>query len=177
MKPIFLRFLRSITITYYLVALKWKKEKITNQVDSLCHHESHYCRCMLEIILCTFGLSKLSMCLNNKYLYTFFFLLGKEFHSRSEAVDIQYYATVGWPDRCCFLHTSPTHNTSSIPPLIYSTAAGLALFPNNQRCTHNYSWQTQAVRTPLSHSLQLCTCCAAWLPVEISGKAAEEPKD
>lgn len=94
--------------------------------------------------------------------FTFFFTW-QRIQSRSETVDIQYYATVGWPDRCCFLHTSPTHNTSSIPPLICSAAAGLALFPNNQDCTHNYSWQTQAVQSPPSHSLQLCTCCAAWL--------------
>lgn len=111
------------------------------------------------------------MRLHSKYLYTYF--TWQRMNSRSETVDIQYYATVGWPDRCCFLRTS-THNISSIPPLIYSTAAALALFPNNQDRTHNYSWQTQAVQSPPAHSLQWCTWCTAWLPVETSGKAADQ---
>lgn len=144
--------------TIYYFHLKSLKSYLLNHP---LHHESRYSRCMLGMNLYAFGLWKLSMCLYNKYLY--FFFTWQRIQSRSETVGIQYYATVGWPDRCCFLHTSPTHNTSSIPPLIYSAAAGLALFPNNQDCTHNYSWQTQAVQSPPSHSLQLCTCCAAWL--------------
>lgn len=56
-----------------------EKQKRSDQVDWLCHHESRYSRCMLGMDLYAFGLWKLSTCLYNKYLY-FFFLLVKEFN-------------------------------------------------------------------------------------------------
>lgn len=71
-------------------------------------------------------------------------------HIYFEAGYVQYHTIVCRSDSC-FLHSFPANNISSIPPLIHSTAAGLAVFPNNQDHTHNYSWQTQAVQSLAAH--------------------------
>lgn len=47
----------------------------------------------------------------------------------AKTVDMRCSATVCRPERCCFLHTSPTNNISSIPPRIHSTAAGFGSIP------------------------------------------------
>lgn len=75
----------------------------------MCHHASRYSKCMsgwtITLLYC--GNCQCASMTNTSTLH----FTWQRIDSRSETVDIQYYATVGWPDRCCFLHTSPTHTT------------------------------------------------------------------